>query len=788
MKHLLILLLLFMVGYSISAQRVTVSGYVADSKTGERLLNSTILAGTTGTVTNDYGFFSLTLPKGSHQVRISFVGYAPETFNLALSKDTLLQVALVPSIAIEDVVVSAKAVKALNSEGVGSYSLTSKQVNELPVLLGERDVIKAIQMLPGVQACNENSGGMIVRGGSTDGNLILLDDVPIFNVNHMFGYFSVFDSDALKSIQFYSGGYPAKFGGRNSSVLDLKLKDGNKYEYHGNVTVGLVSSKLFLEGPLKREKSSFMLSARRTYIDLPMRLYQRLDSPKSSKQRNGFYFYDIIGKMSFDLGESDRLFLTVYNGLDKTFRVNELNKEMFIDNNQLDWGNITSALRWNHQFSPKLFANTTLTHTLYQFNIDREYLKNDTTFITNSYYATTYDYGSSINDLSLKWDASYYWSPSTQVSFGAFVARKGFNAGKSDYFQNNSKESEGSRNLFEAPFRYSMEYGAYGSVKTAFLNLFYPELGARYVAYAVNGTSFQFVEPRVSLVVKPRNFPVKLNANYTVMHQNLHLLNNYGSDMPIDLWVPATEKVVPSEATQFSVGLEYQLNDAFRFSLGAYQKDLKNVITYQDGEGFSPTDMDWEAKIVQGKGRSKGIEVLAEKTMGRLTGWVSYTLSKTERQFEGINKGAWYPYTYDRKHEANVVLSYALNERVKLNAAWVYATGNAISLPQSKYYNNSYSGIIDRPDVGGMQFYPIFHYNSKNNARMPDYHRLDGGISFSKQRKHGVRTWNMGVYNMYARKNPNYLTLTRKGSMAPWEFNMNSMFRFIPYISYNYAF
>lgn len=763
------------------AQRHTVSGVVADSNSGERLLNATLLSQHGGTVTNDYGFFSISLPKGENALTCSFVGYAPQTIHLNLTKDTLVKILLTPSTELEDIVVSAQASKSMKNDGVGNYMLSPKQVDQLPVLMGERDVIRAVQMLPGVQACNDASGGMIVRGGGTDGNLILLDDIPVFNINHLFGIFSVFDSDPMKSINFYSGGFSAKYGGRTSSVLDLKLKDGNQYEYHGKISVGIVSSKLFLEGPIKKDKSSFMVSARRTYLDLPIRAYQRIKNSNYDRNRNGYYFYDVVGKLSFDLGQSDRLYFTVYNGHDRSFRIEELDSDFSIDNNDLKWGNTTSAVRWNHQFGSKFFTNTTLTHTLYRFETSRDFLENDTTQLLPTYQSYNSKYESSIQDFSFKIDGSYYWTPKTQAMLGAFVSQKTFKPGESDYFIRQSVDDVGNKTHFQSPQKESVESGTYASLKTTIGNILHPELGIRYVAYSQNGKITHFVEPRALLVLKPQNSSFKINADYTVMHQSIHLLNNYGVDLPIDLWVPATDSVQPSSSQQAGMGVEYQFENGFRFSTGGYYKTMEHVIAYKNGKGFSPTDVDWEKKIMQGEGRSMGLELLAEKSTGRLSGWMSYTLSKTDRKFTETNQGQWYPYNFDRRHELNMALTYQWKPGVQLNGAFVLGTGNAITLPESKYLMGWNWLTNTEPDI------PLMVYSSKNEHRMPTYHRLDGGISFTKQRKHGIRTWNVGAYNLYNRKNPYYLKV-KSHNMAATEFEVESFLQFIPYITYNYEF
>jgi hypothetical protein len=753
-----------------------VSGTIADSQSGELLLNATIQEGYSGTVSNQYGFFSLSLPKGEHTLQFSFVGYSSQKIVVDLEKDSIIHVLLFPSTNLEEITVNETKSSLVQGVLPGSYTMSSKQISQLPVLLGEADLIKAIQLLPGVQACNEASGSLMVRGGGADGNLILLDDVPIFNVSHLWGLFSVFDPNAIKSLEFYNGGFPSKYGGRSSSVLDLRLKDGNKYEHHGNVSVGVVASKIFMEGPIIKGKSSFIFSARRTYLDGLSAVYQKIKYKNYDRYRNGFYFYDLIGKISWDIGTKDRLFFSVYTGTDKNYSIEEKDTSSIL-NSTIKWGNITSAIRWNHKWTPKLFSNITATHTLFNYYVDRKGLDSDSI----EYALNNFNYTSNIRDLGVKLDASYYCSQQLKVDFGAFVSKKFYNTGQSEYFIQRSRDATDTSTVFySTPLLESFESGAYVMANFSLFHLVDPALGVRMTSYKQGDEAYVYVEPRMSIKIAPDAIPVEINGAYTIMHQTIQLLSNYGISLPIDLWIPATSDYEPVQSEQISAGIDYLPNNDFRFSLNAYLKTMSNLVDYEVGEAFSPTDLNWEEKICIGKGRSKGIEFLAEKQSGKLTGWLSYTLSKTENRFDGINDGTWYPSTYDHRHEVHVVGNYILKEGVRINFVWLFATGSAITVPESKYYCMTSFLTQTVQDA-------LFTYTERNGSRMPSYHRLDGGISFTKYLKQGKRTWSMGAYNLYNRKNPYYLSVTTN-NRSELQYDTNSMLSFIPYLTYSYEF
>lgn len=773
-KYIIIIAIATLIYSNLFAQNITISGFITDKETGETLINATLFSDNSGTATNEYGFYSYTAAQGVHRITISYIGYQPSILSIVLRRDTTVNIQLVSNLNISEVIISDKQNKFTQNNLDNRFELSPSEIAKLPLMLGEPDVIKAVQLLPGVQACNEANGGLMVRGGSTDGNLILLDDIPIFNVSHLWGLFSVFDPNVIKSIQFYNGNFPSKFGGRTSSVLNLRLKDGNKYEYHGDVSIGAVSSKLLLEGPIIKEKISFLFSARRTYLDLPLTLIQKFQHPDFESYKKGYYFYDLIGKISWNFSPKDKLFFSVYNGLDNTY-IEEQRDTTLTNNSNLNWGNSTYAIRWNHQWSPKVFSNLTSTKTTYTYGVSQEKLSSDSL----SYSLSNYDYASSIKNYSLKLDAKYYINNQTQIEFGGFFTKNIFDTGNStNYTQQTRNIDDATENIYTTTPYNTIEYGAYISSNFKLFDLVYPTIGLRYSSNSIDNITYNYFEPRVSLLATKDGFPVSFNIGYSKMHQPLFLLANYGINLPIDLWVPATKTFKPKESEQFNISINYNRN-SYKISISAYYKNLYNLIDYKVGEGFSSINLDWENKITSGSGKSKGIELLIEKSSNKFYGNIAYTLSKTERQFEEINNGNWFPSTYDHRHEIKTNCNYQIRKNIDLNVVWIFGTGGAVTVPESKYY--LYDGTLsDYSDE------PYLIYSSRNNYRMPAYHRLDIGANISKELKRGTRIISFGVYNLYNRKNPYYLTYD--SNQTPAKFNTNSLLSFLPYLSYRFKF
>ena len=755
----------------------TVSGYVTDAKSQETLLGASIYetAVMKGSVTNNFGYYSLKLTDGKVNLRASFVGYDPYEAVFELNRDTVINIALSQSNQLNEVTVTAKGIES-NVKGaqMSTIELPVTQLKKVPALFGETDVIKALQLLPGVQSGTEGSAGMYVRGGGPDENLILLDGVPLYNVNHAAGFFSAFNSDAIKNVTLYKGNFPARFGGRLSSVVDVRMKDGDMYEYHGNLTVGLIAAKLNVEGPIISGKTSFNLSFRRTYYDLLANpIMSLLTSQMADGEYNaktGYYFYDLNLKLNHKFSDKDRLFFSLYSGDDNIYA--DVDTDMDYSDNPNDqlkikgdmdidwkWGNRVAALRWNHVIRPNLFMNITGAYTQY-----RHYLSADISTETNSsYYGQIENYvetmgmglNSGIYDFSGKADFDYKPFDNHDVKFGLGVTHHTY---KPTTMGVHMKETQNGQTSFtydtvtnDASIR-SWETDLYLEDNWDISNYFKLNLGAHYSTFTVDNKTYHSVQPRVSLrALVTDDFSIK--AGYAYMSQYIHLLSSNSISLPTDLWVPVTGNIVPMNAHQVALGAFYDWK-GFEFSLEGYYKKMNNVMEYKDGASFFTLDQsDWQDKVVMGDGWSYGIELFAQKSVGNFTGWVGYTWSHSDRLFnrpgQELNYGKVFPAKYDRRHDINIVLMYEINDRIDVGATWVYSTGNCATLAYQKYhglniYNYGYSPV---PGTVG-------YIESRNNYRFNSYQRLDLVANFHKQLKRCERIISVNVYNAYVHNNP----------------------------------
>lgn len=621
--------------------------------------------------------------------------------------------------------------------------------------MGEADVMKTLQLLPGVQSGSEGSSGLYVRGGGPDQNLILLDGVPVYNADHLFGFFSVFNPDAISNVTLIKGGFPAPYGGRLSSVVDIRLKEGNLRKYTGEASIGTIASKFVFEGPIIKDKTSFIVSARRTYIDVlaaPLIAAVNSAAGGSSKLRAGYYFYDANIKLNHSFSEKDRIFVSAYLGRDKAY-VKDKDEYLYLDtintssnNTGLYWGNITTAFRWNHVFSKRLFANTTLMFSDYKFDTFMEYGEDRGTRTLASY---KYDYFSGITDMGGKLEFNYYPTPRHDIRFGGNYLYHAFKPGVSTYKQTietlNLSQTFGNNPI------YANEYYAYLDDNISISGRLRADIGVHYSGFVLKNEWYDSWQPRLSLrYLASETFSIK--AAFTTMEQYIHLLTNSTVGLPTDLWLPSTDSIHPQKSIQGAIGFAYNFRDKWDFTLEGFYKTMDNLIEYKEGASFFDIGQNWESKIESGRGWSYGVEFLARKNIGKLTGWIGYTLAWSWRQFDNLNFGEPFPYKYDRRHDISVVLLYKLNEHVDFGATWVYGTGNAITLGVARY-----------EDIGsifeGMYYYTseVEHYNGRNSYRSPAYHRLDFSANFHKQNKIGERTWSVGLYNAYSRQNPFYL-------------------------------
>ncbi|MCU0431214.1 MAG: TonB-dependent receptor [Cytophagaceae bacterium] len=782
MKKLLPFCFFIYLSIELTAQhRFTISGYIKEEQSLETLPGVNIVCRSlqASASSNEYGFYSLTL-QSSDSVVVDIVMYGYEKRQLRVApKDTTLDIELKTfEKVMKEVVVKGKKeeTKVSESAQMSTIDIPVSQIKDLPMLGGEKDVLKTIQLMPGVQKGSEGSSGVYVRGGGPDQNLIILDDAVVYNSQHLFGFFSVFNGDALKSVELIKGGFPAHYGGRLSSVINMTMKDGNKEAFHGEAGIGLISSRIMLEGPIVKKKSSFLVSARRTYADLLIQPFL----PKG--QKGGYYFYDFNAKVNYQLGEKDKIYLSGYFGRDKFYAKSKGESSRYEAN--LFWGNATSTLRWNHVYNKKLFQNTSLIFSNFNFNIG---VKDKT---SEAEYSLKYY--SLIRDFSLKSDFSYHPSAKHTIKLGVISTLHTFKPQASEFKDTYTETSSNDVQRYAA-----LESGIY--VEDVYKP--HPRVllngGIRLSAYHADGIQQWRPEPRFtsSYLIK-ENFSFK--ASYAVMNQYIHLLSNTGIGLPTDLWVPATSRIVPERSSIVAAGFAKDFEkQKMALTVEGYYKDIKNIVTYKEGATFFNIDFDdlekrnisWEDNVTQGKSWSYGLEVLLQKKVGKFSGWAGYTLSWTYQQFDSVNFGRKFFARYDRRHDISLVGIYHISPRTTLSAVWVFGSGNMVTLPTAIAPNPGqiYGSEFGYIDIGYYQS----AYEARNNYRMPAYHRLDLGMQFHKEKKRYTRTWDISIYNVYSRLNAFFLTWeneqyrTGKNQFSLYK---TALFPIIPSITYNIKF
>lgn len=762
---LLLLLMLIAMPGLIMAQ-ITISGYIIEKGSGERLIGATIFSPSRnlGTTSNTYGFYSITLPGDSAEIRVSYIGFEPFRTKVGGKGNITLNIQLAPEKVMEEITVIAHKDALQERTQMSAIDLPVDLVKSLPAFLGEADIMKTIQLLPGIQAGNEGSTGLYVRGGSPDQNLILLDGVPVYNAYHLFGFFSVFNADAIRNVEVIKGGFPARYGGRLSSVIDINMKEGNKEKFHGEGGIGLIASRLTVEGPLKKGKSSYMISGRRTYADILARPFMRGD------MTTGYFFYDLNGKVNFKLGEKDHLYISGYFGNDKFYareKQNGFNESNYGFNTMLRWGNATAVARWNHQFGPKLFGNLTTYYTHYKFLISAE--SRSSSNGSNEEYMLKYTSG--INDQAVRYDFDFMPSANHFIRFGAGLINHKYNPGaQHTKIDNNSPNDQDT--ILGPPAITSQEIDIYAEDDFRISSRLKANIGVHWTGFQVRGKFYNSIQPRIAAryLISDR-FSAK--ASYVQMNQFIHLLTNSSIGLPTDLWVPATDKIPSQRSQQAAAGLAYTTNKGIELSLEGYYKTMDNLIEYKEGASFFNSTTSWEDKLEIGKGNSYGVELFAQKKKGKITGMAGYTLSWTNRQFDNLNRGAWFPYRYDRRHDIKIAVVYHVSNRLELSADWVYGTGNAITIPMGAYTG-----------PGGEQV-PI--YGDRNGYRMAPYHRGDVSLRYTRETKRGRQSsWVFSAYNVYNRRNPFFLYQSEENGQAV--FKQVSLFPFIPSISYQFKF
>lgn len=775
---------LLMLLTSVCAQdRVTLNGFIKDSLTGESVAGASIAVygQSRGVASNQYGFYSLTLEAGEYLVQVSHVSYTGKVIKVSLQQDRSLNVELLSrSAQIGEVVVySKKRDGNVKNAQMGRSDLSISQVKAIPAFMGEVDILKAIQLLPGVQSAGEGNAGFYVRGGGPDQNLIMLDDAVVYNTGHLFGFFSIFNGDAIKNVSLIKGGMPAQYGGRLSSVLDVSMKEGNMNTLQGEGGIGLIASRFSLQGPLKKDKSSFIVSARRTYIDA---LVKPFVNKNSSFYGSGYYFYDLNAKVNYRFSDKDRLYLSGYFGRDvfdfrnarRSFKTN------------IPWGNSTATLRWNHVFSRRMFANTTAVYNDYNFRF------------AASQENLEIGLNSGIRDMSIKTDFDYYPVPSHKLRFGGLLTFHKFIpnvvSGRQDsvvFTPNNEGAKYATETAlylqddWEIGEKIKINYGLRWSNFTQtgpYMRYTRDANGNKtdsiYYSSLQKVKSYGGLEPRVTFRYA-LNDESSLKAAITRNYQYIHLVTNAGTTLPTDLWVPSTYLVRPQVSWLYAAGYFRNFaNNMFETSLEVYYKNMQNQVEYK--EGYTPSLADPEEEFVFGRGWSYGAELLINKTKGRWTGWVGYTLSWTWRRFPDLNEGLKYPARYDRRHDLSVVGNWELNRKWKMGAVFVYGTGNAVTLPERFYVIN---GVLTQ------------EYSRLNQYRMKAYHRLDFSATYTpvpKKKRKISSQWVFSVYNLYSRLNPYFLYYDQEGSIAEGNLTITgkqvSLFPVLPSVTWNFKF
>ena len=773
-----------------SVPQFTLSGYITDAATGETLIGATVWSedASVGVVSNLYGFYTLTLPAKTYNLQVAYIGYERQRLEVDLSGENVkFNLAMVPGTKLGEAVVTGENESRIEEQvQMSKMEIPIDQIKSLPAIGGEVDLLKSLQLLPGVQSGGEGTSGLYVRGGSPDQNLMLLDGVPLYSVSHLFGFFSVFNADAVKNMAITKGGFPARFGGRLSSVLEINMKDGNMREYHGDGNISIIASKLTVEGPIVKDKASFMLSARRTYLDLLLNpiIRSATSNDPDFSTNPAYFFYDLNGKLNWKVGPKDRLYLSAFSGMDD-FGVTSSNRDA--DQGRsikedlsfgLDWQNQIQALRWNHEVGPRMFSNVSLTHSVYNFNtgvdLSTEIIENGDTNATR--FASLYQSG--IEDHSAKVDVDFAPNARHFIRFGANITRHTFSPGALqlalDFGQENPLDTLIGQGNLSSTERYLYAEDELRLGPNVSLNV-----GSHLSLLSVQDTTYASVQPRLALNWKfAEGWAFK--ASYAEMTQFVNLLTNEGLSLPTDLWLPSTQNIRPQQSWQVAAGLATSFgNGDIECSVEGYYKEMDGLLSYREGGGFlADLDGNWESQVTQGIGNSYGMEVLFQKKRGSTAGWIGYTLSWSNRQFDDLNSGEWFPFTYDRRHDVSVVLTQDINEMWSASAAWVYGTGRAVTLTESIYNGVEFGALAA----------PSYEVPSERNAyRMSPYHRLDVSMTRVKPDTDGNRALIFSLYNAYNNLNPFFALAEEEpdGSRVIREYGL---FPVIPSIAWRFHF
>jgi hypothetical protein len=775
--------LLFISGTLAAQQKYTISGHIKDALSGEDIIGASIFAqeAKLSVAANIYGFYSLTLPAGKHTIVAGNLGYNSFTQVVDLNKNIILDVNMeTKSEQLKEVeITSEKSDANVKDIQMSVAKLDIKTIQKVPAFLGEVDLVKVIQLLPGVTTVGEGASGFNVRGGSIDQNLVLLDDAPVYNSSHLFGFFSVFNPDAVKDVKLYKGGIPAQYGGRLSSLLDVRLKDGNNKSYHVDGGLGLLFSRLSIEGPLVKDKSSFIIAGRRSYFDV----FFPFSKNKDIKQAKA-YFYDLTVKLNYILNDKNRIYLSGYFGRDAF----AIGKPEF----GFNWGNSTGSFRWNHVYNSKLFSNVSLIYSNYDYQIG----------VGDDYDG--FNWKSKIINYSIKPEFTYYLNPKNTITFGGTSTYYNFDPGKLIFYSKGEKRELGSEPKFTLENalyagneqvingRISIQYGVrfsnfnYLGKGTAYYfrdtipNVRRDTLGSQTYSNLEVIKSYNNIEPRFSVKIDITD-QSSIKASYNRTTQNLHLISNTAASTPLDVWVPSTNNIKPQLADQVALGYfkNFREDNMYETSVEVYYKEMRNQVDYIDGANLLLNTL-LEGELMNGKGRAYGLEVYFKKAKGDFTGWLSYTLARSERLVDGINNNEWYANRFDKLHNLNLVGMYTLNKRVEFGSTFVFGTGTPTTFPTNRI---EYQGYVIPHNVNGY----------RNNARIPAYHRLDLSVTIHMKDKSSGKfkhNWVFSAYNVYARKNPFsiYFRGNENNPTVTQAIQFSVVGNIIPSVAYNFKF
>lgn len=778
------------------AQNYNINGFVYDATTKEPIIGAIISSkDNIFTATNSYGFYSLKLNDGANELNVSYISYGNLDTLINLKSNKTINFYLTFDNEIDEIVVSTN--KFIEDVSTGTINLSLKQTKMLPSLGGETDILKTLQLLPGINGGAEGMSGFFVRGGTPDQNLILLDDIPIYGSSHLFGFLSVFNEDAIKSVRIVKDGFPAEYSGRLSSVLDVRMKDGNNDKIIGNATIGIVSSKFILNGPIVKDKTTFLLSFRRSYFDLLYGVYNIFQKDESSTNMG---FYDVNFKVTSKISDKDKLYLSVYNGKDKyqTIEVDENYEGKY----KLNWVNTLGAIKWTHVFGNNTFWNNQISYTSY--NIENSYYSTQKNEDSNLIFDQ--NYSSYIKNITYKNIIESSISNNYKIKTGFDIQKHFYLPGQTNRiisYQTEKEEYNSSTSKLN-----SIKSNIFLENKLSIGKFLKANLGLNYSMYWYNNNLFKHYEPRatVNFII---NKKMSIKASYAYITQNIHLLTNSSVGLPSDIWVPATDIIEPEKSEQVSIGY-FLLTNNNEFNLNLYYKKMNNLIAYMPGSNFFIDTEDWEDKILEnGIGETYGIELYYKKNVGKITGWLSYALSWNYRQFEDLNNSEKYPFKYDQRHNINIVGIYKINDKFDFSATWSYHSGNAITIPVAVYQSSLYPPTVDNsfpvPNLNTLTNSQVYHniyftdtkivkYSDRNEFRMPDYHRLDISFTYSFENKWGENSIQFGLYNAYNHLNPYYLLFDLAQSIEgenyyfKGQFTVRSLIPILPLISYSVNF